>query len=39
MAIADNPRVDPVALDYADAHRHFSGPIAVRQASFTPGVD
>jgi sigma-E factor negative regulatory protein RseA len=39
MATADNPRVDPVALDYADAHRQFSGPIAVRQASYTPGVD
>jgi len=39
MAIVDNPRVDSVALDYADAHRHFSGPIAVRQASYTPGVD
>jgi len=25
--------------DYANAHRQLSGPIAVRQASFEPGVD
>lgn len=34
------PPVDgAIVSDYANAHRQFSGPIAVRQASFEPGVD
>jgi sigma-E factor negative regulatory protein RseA len=38
--VQTQPSVDgAIVSDYANAHRQFSGPIAVRQASFEPGVD
>jgi len=38
--VVTQPSVDgAIVSDYANAHRQFSGPIAVRQASFEPGVD
>lgn len=38
--VLPQPVVDGASVsDYANAHRQFSGPIAVRQASFEPGVD
>lgn len=38
--VAESASLDPVLVhDYADAHRHLSGPIAVRQAAHLSGVD
>ncbi len=38
--VLTQPLVDgAIVSDYANAHRQFSGPIAVRQASFEPGAD
>jgi negative regulator of sigma E activity len=37
--VDQQPTAITVVADYANAHRHFSGPIAVRQASFEPGAE
>lgn len=40
VALADTASLDPALVhDYTDAHRHVSGPIAVRQAMHLPGAD
>jgi sigma-E factor negative regulatory protein RseA len=38
-AVIQTPVNGQVVSDYANAHRQFSGPIAVRQASFEPEVE
>lgn len=39
-SVVTQPPVDGrIVSDYANAHRQFSGPIAVRQASFEPEVE
>jgi sigma-E factor negative regulatory protein RseA len=38
-AVTQPPANGQMVSDYANAHRQFSGPIAVRQASFEPEVE